>query len=396
MDSVKVADKVFWVGVVDWTVRNFHGHIYNTRKGATYNAYLVQDQKTALIDAVAEGFSDEMLRKIQEHIPVQKIDYLIMNHVEDDHSGALPEFLSRNPGVEVIGTAKCREGLMKHYYREMNFREVKTGDEVSLGGKTLKFIEAPMLHWPDSMFTYLEEDKILFPNDAFGQHYASSKRFDDEADRCALLEEAKKYYANILWPLSRLVGKKLEEITRSGLEIKMIAPSHGIIWRGNPLEIVNLYSRWAGGATEEKVVIAYETMWQATAGMARRIADGVSASGTEVKLFDVNMSDLTEVFGEMLDAKGFIIGSSTHDNSMLPRMAGFLHLLKGMKPAGRLGAAFGSYGWGGGAVREIEESLKQAGVEVSSPSLSVKYRMNPGEEKASAEFGKKFAENLKS
>lgn len=394
MDSVKIADNVYWVGAVDWTVRRFHGHTYNTSRGTTYNAYLLMDEKTALIDTAGEAFSGEMLRKIEEHIPVEKIDYLVMNHVEDDHSGALPDFLSRCPDVQVIGTSKCKDGLMKHYFREMNFREVKTGDGLSLGGKNLKFIEAPMLHWPDSMFTYLQEEEVLFPNDAFGQHYASGKRFNDEADQCVLLEEAKKYYANILWPFSKLVLKKIGEISDSGLSIKIIAPSHGMIWRENPMEIVKLYAGWAGNKTREKVVIVYETMWGATAAMARRVADALIGTGVEVRLYDVNKSDLTEVFGEMLEAKGFLIGSSTHDNAMLPGIAGFLHLLKGMKPGGRLGSAFGSYGWGGGAVKEIEKALEAAGVE-SAGSYSVRYRMSEGEEKKCLAFGAGFAEKIK-
>jgi anaerobic nitric oxide reductase flavorubredoxin len=394
MKSVKIADNVYWTGAVDWTIENFHGHTFKTRMGTSYNAYLVLDKKTALIDTVGEDFSGEMLEKIEEHIPAGKIDYLVMNHVEDDHSGALPVFLSKNPDVEVIGTSKCREGLLKHYFKDMNFREVKTGDALPLGGKNLKFIEAPMLHWPDSMFTYLNEGSVLFPNDAFGQHYASSKRFNDEVDSCVLRREAKKYYANILWPFSRLVDKKIQELLSSGLEINMIAPSHGAIWRKNPLDIVNMYSDWSRNKTNNKVVIAYETMWGQTARMARAAAEGIREAGAEVCIFDVNKSDLTEIFGEMLDAKGFLFGSSTHDNAMLPGICGLLHLLKGMKPAGRMAAAFGSYGWGGGAVKEIEKALEASGVPSVVPAYSVKYRLNPGEERECLEFGRSFAEKI--
>ena len=395
MDSVKIADNVYWVGAVDWTVRHFHGFTYKIRRGTTYNAYLVLDEKTALIDTVGAEFSEEMLRKIEEHLPAGKIDYLVMNHVETDHSGALPDFLSKCPDAEVLGTSRCREGLMKHYFRDMNFREVKTGDGVSLGKNNLKFIEAPMLHWPDSMFTYLEEEKILFSNDAFGQHYASGKRFNDEADPCELSDEARKYYANILWPFSRLVAKKISEIKDSGIGIEMIAPSHGMIWRRDPLDIVSLYADWAGNKTENKVVIVYETMWGATAKMARRIADGIIRAGVDVRLYDVNKSDSTEVFGQMLDARGFLFGSSTHDNAMLPGIAGFLHLLKGMKPGGRIASAFGSYGWGGGAVKEIEKSIERAGIEAAAPSFSARYRMSAGEDAKCAEFGEGFAGKIK-
>jgi flavodoxin short chain len=315
--------------------------------------------------------------------------------VERDHSGALPEILKLCPKAKVIGTAKCKEGLAKHYYCEMDFQVVKTGDKLKLGKKTLSFIEAPMIHWPDSMFTYLVEDQLLLPNDAFGQHYATTERFDDEVDVCALMDEAAKYYGNILWPLSTLILKKIQDVQKSNIPIKMIAPSHGIIWRKDPMKIVNAYSSWAKNETKPKVVVVYETMWGSTEKMARKIAEGIAEAGISTKVFDITRSDRTEVIKEMLDSKGFLFGSSTHNNDKLPTIAGFLEFFKGLKPKNRVTAVFGSYGWGGGAVKSIEDAIKETGSEVVLPSLSVKYVPNEEELKKCFEFGKDFAGKLK-
>lgn len=395
MSAVKVYTDLYWVGAVDWAVRTFHGHTYNTQRGTTYNAYLVMDDKTALIDAVYAPFAEEMAANIKEIAGPRQIDYIVANHVETDHSGALPALLKLYPGAKVFGTEKCREGLARHYYCDMDFQAVKTGDKLKLGKKTLTFIEAPMIHWPDSMFTYIPEDRILLPNDAFGQHYASSERFDDEVDQCALMDEAAKYYANILWPLSPVILKKIEDVQNTGIPIKMIAPSHGIIWRKDPMKIVDSYVSWAKNETKNKVVIVYETMWGATEKMARKMAAGITDAGLSVKIFDVNGADRTEVVKEMLDAKGYLIGSSTHDNDMLPVITGFLGFLRGLKPKNRTASAFGSYGWGGGAVKAIEKLLVEAGIEVMTPGASVKYVPDGNDLKMCYEFGKNFAQNLR-
>lgn len=394
MRIVELKDKVYWVGAIDWNVRNFHGHTYTTKRGTTYNAYLILDDKITLIDTVHGSFGKEMIENIGKIVPPEKIEYIIANHVETDHSGALPQILKLCPKAKVIGTAKCKEGLYKHYYGDWDFQVVKTGDTLNLGKRTLTFIEAPMLHWPDSMFSYLKEDGILFPNDAFGQHYASSKIFDDEVDDCALMDEAAKYYANILWPFSSLVLRKIEEVNKMSIPIKMIAPSHGIIWRKDPMKIVTAYASWANNRLKNKVVIVYETMWGSTGKMARKIAEAIIESGTEVKLYDISESDRTEVFKEMLDAKGFLIGSSTHDNDMLPNIAGFLELLKGFKVKNRAGAAFGSYGWGGGAVKEIEDILKNTGINIVKEGLSIKYVPDEKEMKDCYEYGKDFIQKI--
>ena len=395
MAYVKIADGVYSVGVLDWDIRSFHGHTYTTRRGTTYNAYLILDEKNCLVDTVAEKFSKELLANIRQLIPLEKLDYIIANHVEADHSGALPELMRYCPKAKVVGTQKCQEGLYKHYYGDWGFQVVKTGDAIKLGKKTLQFIEAPMIHWPDSMFTYCPQESLLMPNDAFGQHYATSTRFDDEVDQCELMDEAVKYYANILWPLSSIILRKLQEIEKLNIPIKIIAPSHGIVWRSDPGKIINAYMRWASNTVKPKVVIVYETMWGSTAAMAAKILEGINAAGVEVKLFDVATVDHTDIVEEMLDAKGFLFGSSTHDNDMLPHIAGLLELIKGFKPKERFASAFGSYGWAGGALKEIEEALKSAGIPLIQPSLGVKYVPNEEELKASYLFGNDFANRIK-
>lgn len=395
MSAVKIAPDIYWVGVIDWNVRHFHGHTYTTKRGTTYNAYLIVDEKVTLVDTVRSGFTDEMIEKIKGVVPIEKIDYIIANHVEPDHSGALPRILELCPKAKLYGSAKCKDGLDKNYYGDWDFNIVKTGDTLKLGKRTVKFIEAPMLHWPDSMFTYLVEDEILMPNDAFGQHLATSERFDDEVDQGVLMDEAAKYYGNILWPLSTLVSKKIDEVVKLKLPIKMIAPSHGIIWRMDPMKIVQAYGEWAKNEAKGGVVVVYETMWGSTEKMARAIVEGATDAGVSVKLFDISQADVSEVIKEMIFAKGYLIGSSTHDNDMLTFMAGFLHFLKGLKPKKRIGAAFGSYGWGGGAVKSIEGILKETGIELAQQSLSVRYVPNEEEVKKCYEFGKEFANKVK-
>jgi len=389
--GIEIKKDIFWVGVIDWNVRTFHGHTYTTKRGTTYNAYLILDDKVTLVDTVYGPFAKEFIGKIKQIIDPAKIDYIIANHVETDHSGALPEIMKLCPGAKVFGTAKCKEGLYRHYYGDWDFQVVKTGDKINLGKRTLSFIEAPMIHWPDSMFTYCPQEQLLLPNDAFGQHYATSERFDDEVSDCELMDEAIKYYANILWPLGSVIQKKLQEVDKLNLAINMIAPSHGIIWRKDPAKIINAYLSWVKNAGAPKVVVLYETMWGATEKMARKIAAGIIESGVEVKLFDIATADRTEVVKAMFEAKGYIIGSSTHDNDMLPNLAGFLEFLKGLKPAGRAAAVFGSYGWAGGAVKNIENLLTQAGIKIVSGGLGVQYVPNEQDLKKCYDFGKDFA-----
>ena len=394
-EACEIKKGIFWVGVVDWNVRTFHGHTYSTNRGTTYNAYLIIDEKITLVDTVYGPFANEMIEKIRQIVPPEKIDYIIANHVETDHSGALPALMKICPKAKIFGTAKCKEGLYRHYYENWDFQIVKTGETLNLGKRNLAFVEAPMIHWPDSMFTYLPEEQLLMPNDAFGQHYATSVRFDDETNICELMDEAEKYYANILWPLGSMILKKIQDVQKMNIPIDMIAPSHGIIWRKDPAKIINAYISWAKNEAASKVVVFYETMWGSTEKMARKMVQGLTDAGVEVKLFDLAQSDRSEVIKACLGSKGYIIGSSTHDNGMLPTIAGFLEFFKGLKPQNRLAAAFGSYGWAGGAVKDIEEILKSAGIELAMPGISVKYVPDENEIKQCYEFGKAFAAKIK-
>ena len=396
MSSVKVSDDIYWVGAVDWDIRTFHGFTYSTHRGTTYNSYLIVDDKIALVDSVYAPFAAEMMGRIREVVPPEEIDYVIANHVETDHSGSIAEVLKHAPKAKVVGTARCKQGLSKHYFGDWDFQVVKTGDEIELGKRKLKFIEAPMLHWPDSMFTYIEKDALLMPNDAFGQHIATSKRFNDEVDENSVMVEAGKYYANILWPLSSLVIKKIEEVQKQGIKINMIAPSHGVIWRSTPMKIVEAYLRWAKGESEKRILVVYDTMWGSTEKMARAIVDGISSTNVEAKLYRIPSSDRGDIIGDLLEAKGILVGSSTINNGILPTLAPLLEDLKGLKPRGKIAAAFGSYGWAGGSAKVIEESLRQAGMEIASPSMSVNWVPNKEEIQKCYEFGKSFAAKIAS
>jgi len=395
LSPVKVLEKIFWVGVVDWNIRHFHGFTYSTHRGTTYNAYLIVDKKIALVDTVQHQFAGEMIERIKEVIDPSKIDYIIANHVESDHSGSISEILKLAPNATVVGTANCKAGLEKHYCGNWKFQTVKTGDKLNLGERTLTFLEAPMLHWPDSMFTYIEKDALLLSNDGFGQHLASSKRFDDEVNQHVLMWEAAKYYANILWPYSTLVTRKIEEVQKLGLKIEMIAPSHGIIWRKDPMKIVAAYLRWAKGEAKKKVLIVYDTMWASTEKMAKAMLEGISSEGVEVKLFRLPVSDNGDIIGELLETKGLLLGSATVNNGVLPTVAPFLREMEGLRPRNKIAAAFGSYGWGGGATATIEKALKGAGMELAAPAMTVKWVPDKTELQKCYEYGQEFAKKIK-
>lgn len=395
MKALKIVDNLFWVGAVDWDVRDFHGHSYTVHRGTTYNAYLIIDEKICLIDSVYTPFSAELIEKIKSVVEPSKIDYIVANHVEVDHSGSISEILKLAPNAKVFCTQKGKEGFLSHYFENWNFHTVKTGDTLKLGKKTLTFIEAPMLHWPDSMFTYINEDAILLPNDAFGQHYATSGRFDDEVSESELMEEAQKYFANILTPFSSLILKKLEEIEKLNIPIKMICPSHGVIWRKSPSKIIKAYQSWASGEYRKKILIVYDTMWGSTEKMARYILEGAnSICGVEVKLYKMPVSDRSDIMRELLNSRAIIIGSSTINKGILPTMAALLEDLEGLKFKNKLGAAFGSFGWSSGAVESIEERLKKSGIEVIFPPITAKWV--PDEKKLTQcfEFGKKISEKV--
>ena len=394
MTTVVLKEGVNWVGVVDWNIRDFHGYV--TKRGSTYNAYLIRDEKTALVDTVRCNFADELARNIEELTSLEKIDYVIVNHVEMDHSGSLPEIARLAKNAKIIASQRGKEALIEHYGAEFNRVEtVKTGDELKLGKRTLRFLEAPMLHWPDSMFTYLVEDKILMPNDAFGQHFASSGRFDDEVDECALMEEAMTYYANILTPFAPLITRKIQEVVQMGIPIDVVAPSHGVIWRKSPSKIIDAYLKWSSGAAKQKAVVVFDTMWGSTDKMARAIADGLVSGGVEVKLLKLRATDNTDVVTEILDAKAVLVGSPTLNSQMFPTVGSFLTYVTGLKPKGKVWGFFGSYGWGRGAVRDMVEMAKKAGFEVYEPTVEVRYVPDQEDLKKCFDFGQQIAQKIK-
>ncbi len=389
MNKVSLAEGINWVGVVDWNLRDFHDYI--TRRGTTYNAYLIQDEKTALVDTVKYTFSDELLRKICELVDPEKLDYIIINHLEMDHSSSLPILAKYAKNATLIASPRGKDAIIEHYGSDFCIETVKTGDELKLGKRTLRFVEAPMLHWPDSMFTYVVEDKILMPNDAFGQHLATSKRFNDEVDGNVLMEEAKTYYANILMPLAPLITRKLDEVAKMGIPIKIIAPSHGLIWRSDPSKIIKAYLKWSAGVFDHKVVIVYDTMWGSTDKMARAIVEGIASQGVDVKLMKLRAAEQTDIVTEILDAKAVVVGSPTLNNGIFPTLGSFLTHITGLKPRGKLWGFFGSYGWGGGAVRGMKEMAQKAGFEVHEQSVEVKYVPNQEDLKKCFEFGQQIA-----
>jgi len=391
--KVSLAEGINWVGVVDWNIRDFHGYV--TRRGSTYNAYLIQDEKTALVDTVKHTFSSELLRNICDLVDPEKIDYIIVNHVEMDHSSSLPAVAKYAKNATIIASQRGKDALIEHYGAGFNIQTVKTGDELKLGKRTLRFVEAPMLHWPDSMFTYVVEDKILMPNDAFGQHLASSERFDDEVDGHVLMEEAATYYANILMPLAPLITRKIQEVVQMGIPIMMIAPSHGVIWRSDPSKIIKAYSDWSANVSKNKVVIVFDTMWGSTDKMARAVAEGVASQGADVKLLKLRAANRTEAMTEILDAKAVVVGSPTLNNGMFPTIGSFLTYATGLKPKGKLWSFFGSYGWGGGAVKNMTEMAQKAGFEIHEQNIEVKYIPEREDLKKCFEFGQQIAAKIK-
>jgi flavorubredoxin len=389
-----IAKDVYWVGAVDYNIRDFHGYI--TSRGSTYNAYLILDDKNVLVDTVKHTFSDDLIRHICEVIDPAKLDYIIVNHVEMDHSSSLPKIAQIAKNATILASPRGKEALIDHYGQDFaKVQTVKSGDTLKIGSRTLSFLEAPMLHWPDSMFTYIVEDKILMPNDAFGQHLATGERFDDQVDQHILMEEAQKYYANILMLLGPLVAKKIQEVVQMGLPIDMIAPSHGIIWRQDPAKIIQAYVDWAAGKAKNKIVIVYDTMWGSTDKMARAIAEGAVSQDVEVKMCKLRASDNTEAMTEILDAKAVIVGSPTLNNGMFPTIGAFLTYAVGLKPKDKLWSFFGSFGWGGGAVRAMTEMARKAGFEIHEADLQIKYVPTQEALQRCFELGKQIATEIK-
>jgi flavorubredoxin len=392
---VELKSGVYWVGYVDWNIKQFHGHEYSTHRGSTYNAYLIVDEKIALVDTVWGPHSQALIDHINEIIDIKKIDYVIANHAETDHSGGLPAVMKHIPNATVVVSEKGRESIPKHYHEDWNFKVVKTGDSISLGENSLVFVAAPMLHWPDSMFTYLTGKNILMPNDAFGQHFASSSRFNDEVDTTEVYQEAIKYYANILTPFSDLVIRKIDEFKKLNIPVDIIAPSHGIIWRKDPLQIVSQYYEWAQGKNDGSAVIIYDTMWKGTEKMAQAIAEGLEKEGVKYKIFNMAICDRNDVLTEIFKTKGILIGSPTMNNGLLPTIMPILEDLRGLKFKNKVGAAFGTYGWSGECVKIIEEILEKAKIKILQEGIKFKWQPTKEELEKCEEFGRSFAQKMK-
>lgn len=360
MKAVEVKEGVYWVGGIDWNLRSFHGYL--TQRGTTYNAYLIIDKKITLIDTVKSYLTSEMLERIRSVIDPSKIDYVVCNHVEMDHSGGLPEILKIVPNAALFCSPKGETGLREHYKQSWNFRPMESGTVVNLGKRNLHFILTPMVHWPDNMVVYMPEGKILFSNDAFGQHLASSERFDDEYPLDITMLEARKYYANIVLPYSKQVQKILVGI--KDIDIQIIANSHGIIWRKHVKEIISGYTSWASNETRKKALIVYDTMWHSTESMALAIQDAFEQKGYVTSLLSLQYNHISDIMTEVIDSEYICIGSPTLNGRMLPTMAAFLTYLTGLAPKNRKSIVFGSYGWGPKQIEDISTILTESGFEV--------------------------------
>ncbi|WP_252250470.1 anaerobic nitric oxide reductase flavorubredoxin [Clostridium sp. ZBS13] len=394
--SFKINDTVTWVGKIDWELKQFHGNELSTDKGSSYNSYLIKDEKTVLIDTVWTPFTTEFITNLKKEVDIQKIDYIVMNHSEVDHSGALVELMKEIPNTPIYCAKNGVRILKGLYHQDWNFVEVKTGDTLDIGKHKLTFIEAPMLHWPDTMFTYLSGENILFSNDGFGQHYASELMYNDKVDQSELYHEALKYYANILAPFNRQVAKKIEEILNLNLPIDMICPSHGIIWRDNPMQIINKYAEWANEYAENQITIIYASMWNATRRMAECITEGITSNNKDVvvKIINSGKTDKNDVIVEAFKSKIILLGSSTINNGILASTASILEMIKGFKFKGKKGAAFGSYGWSGESIKLITEELEKAGIKTINSGIRELWTPDEEALERCREFGKNIAEEL--
>ena len=398
MKAIEIKPDIYWVGVIDWGIRDFHGYL--TPNGTTYNNYLINDKQITLIDTVKHEFTAITIENIKSIIVPSSIVNLIINHIEPDHAGGIDIIMRLIPRATIYITERGKRGLDRHYdTSKWNFKIVKTGDTLNIGKYNLLFLETPMLHWPDSMVTYVKEAKLLISQDAFGQHIATSARFDDEFVECAShfeLEDAVvDYYANILMPFGQLIKTKIGEIVKLGLEIDMIAPDHGIIWRKDPGKILQMYLDMADGKAGLRVTIIYDTMWHSTENMTIPIMQGIKDEGVDCKVIKLRATPMSIAIKEFWKSRGCLIGTPTINNVMFPSISEFLYHLGGLRPKGRIVGAFGSYGWGGGAVKEVCEAFKRMGLEIVEPGVQVLYKPSAEDEKQCYEFAREFAKKVK-
>ncbi len=375
MQPLEIKPGVYWVGGIDWNLRYFHG--YRTPLGSTYNAYLIVDQKVTLVDTVKHYLAEEMLERIAGVIDPRRIDYVVVNHVEMDHSGSVPTVMELASRAKIVTSPKGKQGLERHYKKNWDYLQVNTGDELKIGARTLKFVQTPMVHWPDSMVTYIPEDKLLLPNDAFGQHIASVERFDDELGWNIVREEAAKYYANIVFPYGDQVNKALDVVEQ--LPLDMIAPSHGVIWRTYLKEIQRSYRQWANNESERQALIVYDTMWGSTRKIALALQSGLEEAGIPVTMRFLQTNHISNIVPDVLRSKIILIGTPTLNNGMLPTVSAFLTYIKGLRPKNRIGFAFGSYGWGGQGARQVAEVIREMGWEMPEEPINLRYVPDAGE-----------------
>ena len=398
MGAVEIKPHIYWVGAIDWAIRDFHGYV--TPNGTTYNNYLILDEHVTLVDTVRHEFCHYTIDNIKALTDPAKIDNIVINHIENDHATSLGEILELTPNALIHITGRGKKGLDRFFdTSRWKFRIVKTGDTLNTGTKTITFLETPMLHWPDSMMSYVKEDKLLISQDGFGQHLASSARFDDEyCDQCSTVElehAVRDYYANILMPFGQLIKAKIAEIQKLGLAIDMIAPDHGVIWRRDPAKILQMYLDMANSKADLRVVIVYDTMWHSTEYMTIPLMEGVKAAGVEVEVIKLRATPMSEATKRFWESRAMLVGTPTLNNIMFPSVAEFLTYLRGLRPKDRMVGAFGSFGWGGGAVKEAYAVFKQMGLEAVEPGVEVLYRPGSEDEKKCFEFGKQFAEKVK-
>lgn len=391
----KIKDDIYWVGIKDWELRHFHGQELSTHRGSTYNSYVVKDEKTVLIDTVWYPYKEEFVERLERDVGLDNIDMIVINHMEPDHGGSLEYLLSKmNRDVPIYCTKNGAITIKEHFHRDWNFKVVKTGDRVSIGKYDLVFVEMTMLHWPDSMLTYVDGAAVAFSSDAFGQHYSGKSFFNDEVDSCELHQEALKYYANILQPFSVLVKKKIEEIRAMNLDLDIIAPAHGVIWRENPGQIIDKYYEYCNMYKEDYIVIIYDTMYEATATMARIIENTLIGLGHKVKLFNGATTDRSDLHSEIFKAKALLIGSCTVNNSILRSIGSILDEIRTLKVKGKTAAAFGSYGWSGEGADIISASLEKSGLKVTVKPVKARYRPDGDEVKSCENFAREFAGNI--
>jgi len=389
MNPVKIAKDVYWVGAIDWGLREFHG--LRTPQGTTYNAYLIVDEKITLIDSVDKRFSDEMVDGIRKIVNPAEISYIVSNHAETDHSGSIPEIIELAKNARVIATQDGSKRLEAIFRAGWDCMTVKDFEELSIGKRKLRFIHAPMLHWPETMFTYLVEEEILFTCDAFGAHLATSKRFEDEVEDP--IPHAKKYYAFLVSPFSKNVQKAIEKVR--GLEIKIIAPSHGPIWRRNLERLLGNYSEWTSGKCYDKAVIVFATMYGNTEKMARAISDGLTSEGIDVKLYDLNSADWSQIVMDIFDSKAVAIGTPTFVGGVYPIVESFLPFLSIPRPKGKMCVVFGSYGWAGTAAGKLATMLENRGLRVVGSPLEIQFSPDKEGRERCVKLGRELAKKIK-